>query len=93
MKKYDSCLIQSLLLTKRKPQGYPPTQKAPFILSSSASLSMVCMVSRVIIMKGILWDTAVKGARGERRYLLTAESSATPPCVNNKHFKAAWGRP
>lgn len=42
-------------------------------------------------MKGILWDTAVKGARGERRYLLTAESSATPPCVNNKHFKAAWG--
>lgn len=47
-------------------------------------------------MKGILWDTAVKGARekrGERRYLLTGEISATPPCVNNKHFKAAWGRP
>lgn len=44
-------------------QGYAPMQKVCLILSSSTSLSMVCMVSRVIIMKGMLWDTAVKDTR------------------------------
>lgn len=56
-------------------------QKAPFILSSSVSLSMVCMVSRVIIMKGILWDTA---GRAQEEAL----SQLCKPSSVNKHLKA-----
>lgn len=53
-------------------------QKTPFILSSSASLSMVCMVSKVIIMKGMLWDTAKRGTRGEKHYPHTGEFCDSP---------------
>ena len=54
-----------LFLSEKETIGYPPRQKVCLMLSSSTSLSMVCMVSRVIIMKGMLWDTAVKGTRGK----------------------------
>ena len=75
------CSTYSLVLTKGKPQEYPPMQKALFILSSSVSLSMVCMVSRVIIMKGILWDTA---GRAQEEVL----SQLPKPSSVNTHFKA-----
>lgn len=70
---------------KKRIMGYPPIQKVCLILSSSTSLSMVCMVSRVIIMKGMLWDTAVKGTRGKGIIHLFMWEILTVSCLYNTH--------
>lgn len=63
-------------------------QKVCFIFSSSTSLSMVCMVSRVIIMKGMLWDTTVKGARGKGIIHFLMWEIPTLSCIYYKYPRA-----
>lgn len=80
---------------KAESTGYSPVQNAPFMLSSSASLSMVCMVSRVIIMKGMLWDAAVGQEEKGIIFSHWGVPPLLPPHINtihNKHFQAATGR-
>lgn len=75
--------------------GYSPVQNASFMLSSSASLSMVCMVSRVIIMKGMLWEAAVEQEEKGNIFSHWGVPPLLPPPINtthNKHFQAAMGR-
>lgn len=67
-------------------------QKVPLMFSSSASLSMVCMVSRVIIMKGMLWDTAVGADRREVAFISAHSGFCGSSHTDREAFRAAWRR-